>query len=106
MVKNHLLCADFVKFGEIMDIEKYILKYKKNTIIYLVCFLLYLLYFFNSTALAFLKYIAIFLLIVSYIVSILTMILVLKQNKKNNLFYLWFACAIVSITLAIYEMLS
>lgn len=89
-----------------MDIEKYMLKYKKNTFIYLVCFLLYLLYFFNSTALAPFKNLAIVFLIVSYIVSIITMMLILKQNKKNALFYLWFACAMVSIALAILEILS
>lgn len=106
MVKNLLLYTDFVKFGEIMDIEKYMFKYRKNTIIYSVCFFLYLLYFFNRTALAPFKNLAIILLIVSYIVSMFTMVLVLKQSKKNALFYLWFACAMVSIALAILEMFS
>ena len=106
MVKNLLLYADFVEFGEIMDTEKYIFKYRKHAIIYLICFLLYLLYFFNSTALAPFKNLAIVFLIVSYIVSMITMMLILKQNKKNALFYLWFACAMVSIALAILEILS
>ena len=106
MVKNHLLYTDVVEFGEIMDIEKYMLKYKKNTFIYLVCFLLYLLYFLNSNALASYKSIAIVLLFISYIVAMITMVLILKQNKRNVLFYLWFTCAMASILLAIYEILT
>ena len=86
-----------------MDIKKRFNTYRRYCISYCICFLMYVFFFFSGKP--YFVTLKVILLFVAFFIALLAMKLTLA-DKQKKIFYLWFASALVSATLVIWEVLK